>query len=490
MRFILFVYIYFIPQALIAQGISNLWLFGYANPSGPPWGGGVMDFSQGYFQAYPQSRILNINTTNANISDSTGKFLFASNGIFIQNAVNDTMANGNDLNPGYFVNARLNYGLSIPQANLIIPFPNDKSKFYLFHETLDDYPWDYNTLNLFYSIIDMSLQGGLGEVIQKNTILLSDSLVPGRLTACKHANGRDWWIIAHGLWNNLYYKYLITSTGIQGPFTQNIGAMRRNFVGQCVFSPNGKYFAYYEPHQGDLDIFEFDRCSGDFIINANVPINDSAFGGGVAFSPNSNVLYVSSMNYVYQFDMTAADIAASKFTVGVWDGFFSYGPPLSTSFYLSYLAPDGKIYINCGNGTSHIHVINQPDSLGHASALCQHCIHLPVRNAFTIPNHPNYFLGAEVGTLCDSLGVGVSKQQDSKLIAIYPNPVTGNEITISHSVSNSSQELYIFDAHGRLLYNISLPPWTSIHRIVLPEISEGIYIAKLGSASLKFNVLK
>ena len=107
-----------------------------------------------------------------------------------------------------------------------------------------------------------------------------------------------------------------------------------------------------------------------------------------------------------------------------------------------------------------------------------------------MPNFPNYFLGAEIGTLCDSLGVGLSDPKNPKLIAIYPNPITGNEITISYSVSSSSQVLNIYDVYGKLVKEISLPSWSSMQHIFLPDLSEGIYLAKIGNASLKFSVVK
>ncbi|MBL0072858.1 MAG: hypothetical protein IPP34_14065 [Bacteroidetes bacterium] len=96
----------------------------------------------------------------------------------------------------------------------------------------------------------------------------------------------------------------------------------------------------------------------------HIAMLDSATGVGVAFSPNSQFLFVSSTKYVYQFDVTATNIPSSQTTVAVWDGFYSPNPPLATLFNILQLAPDGKIYIGTGNSTLHLHVINQPDSAG------------------------------------------------------------------------------------------------------------------------------
>ena len=181
----------------------------------------------------------------------------------------------------------------------------------------------------------------------------------------------------------------------------------------------------------------------------HVSINDSAAGGGVAFSANSKVLYVSSTVYVYQFDMTATDVALSKTTVAVWDTNYSPSPPAATTFYQSHLAPDNKIYICCTNGTLDIHVIDYPDSVGTACHLCQHCIHLPRYNATTMVNQPNYFLGAEHNSICDSLQTDVPIISSTfHLFNIFPNP-TRNILYISDSSKELIRSLQIYNSIGQ-----------------------------------------
>ena len=244
------------------------------------------------------------------------------------------------------------------------------------------------------------------------------------------------------------HKYLINPQGIQGPFNQDLITPRNNYFGQAVFSPQGNKFAYYEPY-GDLDIFDFDRCTGDFLNRLHIDINDSAGAGGAAFSLSGRYLYISSTFYVYQFDMQATDIAASQFTVAVWDTFYAPHTPFATVFYLSQLAPDGKIYINCSNSTTVIHVINYPDSAGLSCDVCQNCIQLPAFNGFTIPNHPNYFLGAEGGTVCDSLTSDIPTITTSiESFNIFPNPVR-NVLYITQGKKEVIKTLNIFNSIGQ-----------------------------------------
>jgi len=153
------IFSFFLFSVLISngfsQGINNLWLMGYQSWAGPPLFGGVnMDFSGGVLNTSYQSRPMNFNCTNSNICDAAGNLLFCCNGLYIANATFDTMQNGSGINPGIYTTNRDSFGLAIPQANLIIPFADDSSKYYLFHETCDDYGHTYCTLHLYYSVID------------------------------------------------------------------------------------------------------------------------------------------------------------------------------------------------------------------------------------------------------------------------------------------------------------------------------------------------
>ena len=407
------------------QGVDNLWLLGYDTIFQQVTGKMTIDFSGGFPSITSTTRPMSMYASNASISNSNGNLLFYTNGVYIANANNDTMLNGDGLNPSAYTTQESD-GLSIVQSDIVIPFPGDSMKYYLFHETIDTL--GFIPLYLYYSIIDMTLDNGLGGVVSKNNILFSRTLGNGALTACKHGNGRDWWLVvreyAYDYDNNTYLKYLITHQGIQGPFFQSIGKLRIQGLGQVVFSPDGVWYANYDT-EGDLDLMNFDRCSGTFSNLIHVPIDDSAYVGGAAFSSDSKKLYISSEKYVYQFDLNSSNIPSTQTTVAVWDSFYSPVYPFATTFFLSQLAADGRIYINCGPSTKDIHVINYPDSLGLACNVCQHCIHLPTYNAFTIPNYPNYFLGAYSGSVCDTLTAinNIKSAVDQELI-VFPNPVS------------------------------------------------------------------
>lgn len=217
------------------QGLSNLWYMGYASWAGPPTGGIDIDFYSGTPVINYVSRPMDLSRTHANISDTSGNMLFYTNGYYIADASNDTMMNGSNISPtSYLVNP---YALPIPQAALIIPMPGSSHLYCLFHNTVDNFP-NYNKSHyLYYSIIDMNGNGGLGEVILKNQVLIQDTLNPGKITAVKHANGRDWWVTCQRINSNKIYKILVTPSGVTSVTFQNEGSIRPLGGGQAYFSP-------------------------------------------------------------------------------------------------------------------------------------------------------------------------------------------------------------------------------------------------------------
>ncbi len=462
-----------------AQGLNNFFLMGYENYAGLPWGGTNVNFSSGTPDIYYQYRDIGYSRANANISDDLGNVLFSTNGAWVADAIGDTMQNGTGLSPSYYTSLYPE-GLHGSQLAVIIPNPANDEQYYLFHGTLDEFSGSYASY-LYYSIIDMDANNGLGSVITKNNILLEDTLNKGKITAVRHANGRDWWVYCHKQFTSVYYRMLITASGVQGPFQQSIGMIRHRDVGQVCFSPNGDKFAYYYGLEDDLEIFDFDRCTGLLSNPVHIAIEDYNQMGGVAFSPSGQFLYVSSVLDVYQYDVTVADIAGSMVHLGTWDGFYSPSPPLATVFDIAQLAPDGKIYISTGNGTFHLHVINAPDLPGLACDFQQHAIELPTYNFNSLPNHPNYHLGPIDGSVCDSLGINTltpSVLGSARTATVFPSPSTG-QFTISYPANSEVGSLEILDAAGRVILQERIPQWSTIHSFDLSDQEHGAYTATL-----------
>ena len=336
--------------------------------------------------------------------------LFYTNGIHIANGLGEIMENGDSLNPGFFFSQYYNSGYIQPQGAIALLKPESDSIAFLFHMDVDineDFTEIFSG-KFYFSLINLAQNNGLGRVVQKNNILFDTLMDTGKITAVKHANGRDWWLIIREFSSNRFPAFLLSPAGVSLHNIQTIGdSIPSGSIGQAIFSPDGTKYVHVNLHGArgtpiDVSIFDFDRCTGQLYNPIQFNYVDSAACLGAAISPNSRFLYVSSWIKVYQYDLWAADIEASRITVAEWDGFADEGF-FANTFYLAQLAPDGKIYINSNNSTRHLHVINHPDSLGLACEVCQHCVELPSWNSFSMPNFPSYRLAHEADSPCDTL---------------------------------------------------------------------------------------
>lgn len=212
-----------------------------------------------------------------------------------------------------------------------------------------------------------------------------------------------------------------------------------------------------------------------------LPIQDNG-GSGTAVSANSKVLYVTNGDTLYQFDLTASNINATRQIVGVYDGYMS---PLWTTFNLAYLAPDNKIYISTTNGCNVLHVINNPDSLGLACDFQQHSIPLPFDNGFTVPHFPNYRLTA-LAEPCDTTS-SVQSAVNSKQVQVYPNPAQGY-VQVELPQGEREGIFVLYNALGQVIQRKSLQAST----LVPLGFAKGLYfyevIFKEGKVSGKLQV--
>jgi hypothetical protein len=465
------------------QGRNNLWMLGYSTP--PIAGKADIEFSSGVPVINTSNRSINININFANITDYNGDLLFYTNGAVVANKLDIVMPNGDSLSPAtYTFSAWQNIGFPIPQASLIIPDPGDSTRFYIFHCSIDVLSNGVQRpLHFYYSVVDMDEDNSLGDLINKNNILISDTISAGNISACKHANGRDWWVIEPEFNAPGYYIFLVSPNGIQFVNKQIIG-QRFGADGQSKFNLQGTKYARYDT-TNDLDVFDFDRCTGVLSNNFHMAINDSMVGLGVSFSPDGSKLYTSSLLYLYQFDLNSPNIATSKTTVAVWDSTYS---PFATTFYCQQLAPDGKIYVATTSTNNVMHIIDSPDSLGLACNVIQHGLQLPVLNSGTVPNHPNYHLGPVVGSICDSLTVGLAENKvQSASLRLNPNPAT-NQVWVNYNFPNNKDGwLEIYDTMGKLVLKRRLYWSTTQMLVYLNEIkSSGVFVARVYDDSRRF----
>jgi hypothetical protein len=153
----------------------------------------------------------------------------------------------------------------------------------------------------------MKLNGGKGEVIQKNNLIKKGQNYEFP-AATRHANGRDWWVASPELYQNKIFTCLVTPYGVTDKTTQTIGYKPSTpdsiGIGQNLFSPDGTTYVDADYVNG-IRIYDFDRCTGQFSNFRQISNTVAPKVLGAAISPNSRFLYVTAGDghLILQFDL-------------------------------------------------------------------------------------------------------------------------------------------------------------------------------------------
>ena len=463
---------------------DNVWTLGYGNiapsPSGYPFGGFIMDFSSSPPSLTLQSYIFD--RPKASISDKNGNLVAYTNGCMIVNRNHELMENGDTLNPGVVFEEFCEDGdYPLWQPCIFLPKPGGDSIYYLFHLRNDDWLW--NPMNLMYSVVDASGDSGNGIVISKNNSILTDSIYLGNyVTATRHGNGLDWWVVTPRRYSNGLHVSLLNTQGVIYKGVQNVSSVVDSsyWGSQTAFSPDGR--KYFRNSREGLLMLDFNRCDGVFSNAVYLDWDSFPFGGGgVAVSPNSRFVYLTSGQTVQQYDLSAPNFAESMQVVAVYDGTLA---PFPANFFQMMPGPDGKIYIITSHDNNVLHVIQYPDSLGLACKVEQHAITLPARQSYVMINFANYNLGP-LDPPCDTTGgVGtVSQNVSSRRLQVVPNPTTGlTEVSLPNIEGGL---ISVYNSSGQKIKSIAIPPGTAKLSLDLEQNPIGIYAVKAFDAAGK-----
>ncbi|CAN5570039.1 hypothetical protein BH11BAC1_BH11BAC1_09550 [soil metagenome] len=332
-------FILFVFYAFVAQGQKEAYHWYFGDHAG-------LDFTSGSPVAVTNGAMYTDEGCSS-ISDANGLLLFSTNGINVYNKNHTLMPNGFGLN-GH---------TSSSQSAMIVKKPGSVNDFYIF--TTDALG---GISGLSYSIVDMSLQAGLGDVSVKNIQLVTP--VCEHLTGTFHANGNDVWVMAHLANSSDFYAYLVTAAGISAPVITSIGVNQNSnsLQASMKFSPAGDRLACPLQILTHFEVYDFDNATG--ILSNVMQLNNVVWSNpfSVEFSPSGRFLYGAydpGGGVLLQFDLSlgsAAAITAGAVNVGAYTG--SYFGSLQ-------LGPDQKIYAGELNN-NYIGVVNDPESLGVA----------------------------------------------------------------------------------------------------------------------------
>lgn len=341
-----------------AQKESHVWYFG--NKAG-------LDFRSGAPVAVQNDSIA-VNTIEgcATLCDSQGNLLFYTDGISVWNKKHQLMANG----------AGLMGNFSSTQSAVIAPQPGSDQLYYIF--TVDN---NARKNGLRYSLVDIKQENGLGQVISKNTPLITP--VTEKVTAVRHGNKEDIWVITH-LWDSdAFYAYLLTDKGIVNvadPVISHTGVVHggdnTNSIGYMKASPDGSKIALGIRLRNTYELLDFDDTTGKISKPVTFQSTDYTSAYGLEFSPDGSKLYInaSAPARIYQIDMD------NNYAVKL----------VGTSTYRNagalQLGPDGKIYFAKYRSTS-LGVITNPNAAGAACHYEDSGVFLAGRESyFGLPN--------------------------------------------------------------------------------------------------------
>ncbi|MBW8049899.1 MAG: T9SS type B sorting domain-containing protein [Cytophagales bacterium] len=350
---------------VFAQKQGNIWYFGgdIFNPNLP---GAGLDFNSGFPLALTNSG-MGYTEGCAVYCNSAGQLLFYSDSENVYDRNHNIMQNGNNMG-GHW---------STAQSSLIVPVTEDTNKFYIF--TNDGHPTSNGT-GLHYSIIDMSLYGGLGAVTVVKAISLQAN-TSEQLIGTKHANGCDFWVITVDYNTCVFYAYQVSNDGISSPIITDLGFNTLAF-NNIEMSTKGDKIAIKLPFivPGTRYLIDFDNSLGTFSNPLDLVVANNA-NTACSFSPDGNVFYdviaYLGEDSLYQYNLNASDIVASRITI--------------TALSIERrgdmkIGPDDKIYIP-KFFSFYLDVIDNPNMVGPGCNFQPNAVFLEDRiSGFQLPN--------------------------------------------------------------------------------------------------------
>lgn len=313
-------------MAVSAQKEGNIWHFGF---------GFALNFNSGAPQLISPSSMQTFEGC-ASISDGNGDLLFYTNGGG-RDPIQSGQSSGKIWNRNHAVMYDMGNteggGFSAEQSSVIIPKPGSPNRYYLFTMEEVEYNIGGPVANqplgrgLSYFEIDMNLNSGLGGV----SAYTGSVYVPTYegLCAVRHANGLDYWIIVHQPAGVGYAVFPVTAAGVGNPLLFNVGGAS-GLSGVIKGAPDGRWLSTNTPAGAVLCAFNpaTGTVSNPLVLNGL---------DKQEFSPNSKRLFAFNPEEVFYFDLTAADIEASRTVVGTTQNAGLLNGQMQ-------LGPDGNIY--------------------------------------------------------------------------------------------------------------------------------------------------
>jgi len=377
-------------------------------------------------------------------SDSVGGLNFYSDGVSVWDKNGILMPNGSGLNGN----------VSTTVSALAVPHPGNSNLHYLF--TLDEAT---GTDGFCYSVVDMSLQQGNGDVTLKNVFIQNN--VTEKMSAVGQLGTNNVWVTVHEWGTDAFYSYLVTPAGFQStPVISNSGMihtadlLEQNKFGQMKFNTCGTKLALAIGYLDTVQVLDFDNATGIFSNPITLPLGDHVYG--VEFSQDASKLYVTKYNTgvgyadLIQFDLTAGSqsaIIASMTTIA--------SNTSGTNFYYALqLGADENIY-SCLSWSQYLGVIDNPSVAGTGCNFIPNGFDLDPSftgssSALGLPAFIQSYFKGEI--VCSQpIGLNdIAKEKNS----IAPT-ISSTEFMMNIAPASAPVSLLLFDNTGRLVQQIN-----------------------------------
>ncbi len=422
-------------------------LFVFGQKEGSVWYFGDhagIDFNSGSPVSLSGSA-MSTNEGCSSICDTAGNLLFYTDGETIWDATHTPMPNGTGLT-GSFTST---------QSAIIIKQPGSQYIYYVFSL--------FN--NYCYSIVDMTLHGGLGDVNTSKNVPINSNISSEKQCATHHANGMDVWVVMHSL--DTFYAYLLTSAGFTAmPVISTVGLVDNGVAGPMRFSPGGNKLAmgtYSATDTLNVGLLDFDNSSGMF-SNSIAIANGGNQCYGVEFSPDGSKLYASDFinTAIYQYNLNAgstASIIASKVNIAT-----ALSGLNSTSMQIG---PDKKIYVAIPY-EHFLSTIDNPNALGIACNFNNATVPLTTGMCeLGLPQIVSDYFNAPTG---------IENVVNNDVMTLYPNP-TANYFYIQQHDLKAHETITIRDMAGRIVFEMEIK--SALQKIDIANLQPAVYLVDI-----------
>jgi gliding motility-associated-like protein len=335
-KYLICFYVLLASTGAFGQKEANVWHFGI---------GYSLDFNNGAPVQTSGSQMFTFEGCTS-FCDANGELLFYSNGggrLPVSGQDGGKIWNKNN-EVMYDMQGQEGGGWSAAQSSVVVPAPGEPNVYYLF--TMEEIEFDLdgvvpsepNGKGLRYFKIDMSLNGGLGDVLEAD-VQVYDFSFEG-ICAIRHSNETDYWILINQDTSGIGV-YSVTQSGVQlagvypTPFSTSGGIIKAS---PFPFVPGQNCCNKVMTLAG---LYDFDLSTGVLNFAADLGGANASY---FEFSPNGQYLYAAVVDQfnastqLFQYDIilahsTGQDLSATAQVIEQnFDG------------YYMQLAPDGKIY--------------------------------------------------------------------------------------------------------------------------------------------------